>query len=709
MILAVLIFDCPFCCCSETSFVYDPTWARIHIDSHDLVSFFDCFFANLNSPLDGGAFYAQLPNVTIIHTSFVNCRSPKGGAFHADTVTLVITRSCGSRCFQKPGNADAAHFFSFADYSGSGSGRALGNETTGLYCGREGATNDQGTILVSPRELWVHGFNVTGCWTDGDGAALLTSAYQTEFHLTHFLVRNCTGNTILRPSGAENMEYCEFYDNHARTAVIGLYLGTASPLLLRTCIFARNTGSTFGLADASDVTLYNCVFLEPVEEKYLAHTDEYVRTQRTTATLKRIIFGTHFCPTDPETSFEDEDAPLSPTSEPSMSSILAVTDFFDASKPSVSAQLPPSSAVLFSAFFRGSVAVTGSKRMPETQTVTVTPAFFSSGQIPFSSVLPDSGQYALSNRHILTQTINETVRLSCSSGLQESSQVFASVLLVNSSSIAPSNQIETSGLIGPTNRLPDSGLLILSNPVVNSPMLPISSLLPESVALNATGQLQPTIAPFCSSSISASVSVFHSVRVAGSPFHPLSNDHRKSVDYRKSGEFAVSLNLNASDELIESALLVSFDFSDSPTSPFPSNTDTRSQTVHQTESADSDGDSDSALTNSDGFTRPNDEQRDQGPTPSGKPDQLGMILGIVFGLLAVIIAVVVVLYLQRQRAKGKVKEDSEPDEVTTFYNDNRAETQKEYEMAFENPVFDDNAATRSSDAFDDESAEALEL
>jgi hypothetical protein len=95
--------------------------------------------------------------------------------------------------------------------------------------------------------------------------------------------------------------------------------------------------------------------------------------------------------------------------------------------------------------------------------------------------------------------------------------------------------------------------------------------------------------------------------------------------------------------------------------------------------------------------------------PNDDSSPLGMILGIVFGVLAVIIAVVAVLYVKREQAKEKEQEVSEVDSVTTFYNDNMADREKEYEMAFENPVFDDNAMGRSSDAFNDESAEAVEL
>jgi hypothetical protein len=57
----------------------------------------------------------------------------------------------------------------------------------------------------------------------------------------------------------------------------------------------------------------------------------------------------------------------------------------------------------------------------------------------------------------------------------------------------------------------------------------------------------------------------------------------------------------------------------------------------------------------------------------------------------------------------KNAEESEPDAVTTFYNDNTAEREREFEMAFENPVYDDKQEDIDSDAFNNESVEAIEL
>jgi hypothetical protein len=78
-----------------------------------------------------------------------------------------------------------------------------------------------------------------------------------------------------------------------------------------------------------------------------------------------------------------------------------------------------------------------------------------------------------------------------------------------------------------------------------------------------------------------------------------------------------------------------------------------------------------------------------GQTPTGDSgSRLALILGILFGLI-VLIAIVVsaLLYVRSQRAKREEPE-SEVDPVARFYSDNRRETEAEFEMAFENPVFD---------------------
>jgi hypothetical protein len=98
------------------------------------------------------------------------------------------------------------------------------------------------------------------------------------------------------------------------------------------------------------------------------------------------------------------------------------------------------------------------------------------------------------------------------------------------------------------------------------------------------------------------------------------------------------------------------------------------------------------------------------PPPSDTNSPLGLILGIIFGLLVVIAVIIAAfIYVWHRREAAKNQEEPEPDSVTTFYNDNRAEVEREFEMAFENPVFDDNAAGASSEAFDNDSVEALEL
>jgi hypothetical protein len=98
------------------------------------------------------------------------------------------------------------------------------------------------------------------------------------------------------------------------------------------------------------------------------------------------------------------------------------------------------------------------------------------------------------------------------------------------------------------------------------------------------------------------------------------------------------------------------------------------------------------------------------PAPNHGSSPLGLILGIVFGLLAVIAFLIAgAVYVRWQRTLSNKAEESERDEATTFYNDNRNEIEKEYELAFDNPVFEDNAAGASSEAFENDSGETLQL
>jgi flagellar biosynthesis/type III secretory pathway M-ring protein FliF/YscJ len=92
----------------------------------------------------------------------------------------------------------------------------------------------------------------------------------------------------------------------------------------------------------------------------------------------------------------------------------------------------------------------------------------------------------------------------------------------------------------------------------------------------------------------------------------------------------------------------------------------------------------------------------QNPRTSGS--SLGIIIGVVFGVLAILVIVgFAVVYLRRRaEAEAQAAEQRESDEVETFYNDNQAETEKEFEVAFDNPVFDTNqTGIAMSDDFDD--------
>jgi hypothetical protein len=67
---------------------------------------------------------------------------------------------------------------------------------------------------------------------------------------------------------------------------------------------------------------------------------------------------------------------------------------------------------------------------------------------------------------------------------------------------------------------------------------------------------------------------------------------------------------------------------------------------------------------------------------------------------------------QRRRAEAadKAAQGCEPDDGETVYNDNQAETEKEFEVAFDNPVFDANQmGIALSDDFDDSYDEQVAL
>jgi hypothetical protein len=98
--------------------------------------------------------------------------------------------------------------------------------------------------------------------------------------------------------------------------------------------------------------------------------------------------------------------------------------------------------------------------------------------------------------------------------------------------------------------------------------------------------------------------------------------------------------------------------------------------------------------------------------PNRKPEgsNLGLILGVVFGVLVVLIAVgaIIAIRIQRQRAAVPESEDAEAVATQTFYSDNRAETEATFELAFENPVFDTQQDLEMGDAaFSDDMNEML--
>jgi hypothetical protein len=104
----------------------------------------------------------------------------------------------------------------------------------------------------------------------------------------------------------------------------------------------------------------------------------------------------------------------------------------------------------------------------------------------------------------------------------------------------------------------------------------------------------------------------------------------------------------------------------------------------------------------------NQEPRIADPGDSGSTS-LGLILGIVFAVLVVAGAVVAFIVHRKMTRGAKPAEEPEVDPVTQFYDDNRNEVQAEYEMAFDNPVFDQRTAggPGSGDEFEGSFDEAI--
>jgi hypothetical protein len=176
--------------------------------------------------------------------------------------------------------------------------------------------------------------------------------------------------------------------------------------------------------------------------------------------------------------------------------------------------------------------------------------------------------------------------------------------------------------------------------------------------------------------------------------------HEKSKAPRLSGDFSISSNLTISDEFLESLdAQPSFRLSASVTSVPPTATNLPFQTLLQTEALDSE------LATSLGFTQGKDEQDGKSPTPAGKPTDLGLILGIVFGVL-LLIALVVGFAIYKIRTR---KEETAPQEDpnTEFYWLQQREQENEMSAEFTNPVFDEE--TRVGGNSDDFAASSDEM
>jgi hypothetical protein len=81
-------------------------------------------------------------------------------------------------------------------------------------------------------------------------------------------------------------------------------------------------------------------------------------------------------------------------------------------------------------------------------------------------------------------------------------------------------------------------------------------------------------------------------------------------------------------------------------------------------------------------------QKGRDPPPAEEGSSLGLIVGVVVGVVAIGVGIAVALYIGKLRSREKVVEEDPMARVKQFYSDNRKETEAEFEMAFENPVFD---------------------
>jgi hypothetical protein len=78
----------------------------------------------------------------------------------------------------------------------------------------------------------------------------------------------------------------------------------------------------------------------------------------------------------------------------------------------------------------------------------------------------------------------------------------------------------------------------------------------------------------------------------------------------------------------------------------------------------------------------------RGDPPGSSGSSLVLIVGIVLGgVILVAILAAALIFVRRNRSTQPL-EEPEVDPVAQFYDDNKKEVQAEYEMAFENPVFD---------------------
>jgi hypothetical protein len=98
--------------------------------------------------------------------------------------------------------------------------------------------------------------------------------------------------------------------------------------------------------------------------------------------------------------------------------------------------------------------------------------------------------------------------------------------------------------------------------------------------------------------------------------------------------------------------------------------------------------------------------RDSPPPEGGS--SLGLILGLVFGVIVIGVGIGAYLYVLKKPKREKIVEEDPMDRVRQFYSDNREETEREFEVAYENPVFDTmQALGDDSDVFDNDLDEGL--